>query len=86
MPNFIHLIALVTHDKDSIWLDPTSRSTTFPELSFTDNQRHAFIINGLGGKLTMTPSSVVSTASFLIKILSGKTGHYITFHLKLQEF
>jgi hypothetical protein len=71
-PNFLHLIALVPHDKDSIWLDPTSRSTPFPELPFSDNQRHAFIINGLGGKLATTPSSVVSTASFLNNNSFGK--------------
>ncbi len=64
-PNFLHLIALVPHEKDSIWLDPTSRSTPFPELSFSDNQRQAFVINGLGGKLTKTPAPVVSTAAFL---------------------
>jgi tetratricopeptide (TPR) repeat protein len=77
-PNFFHLIALVPHDKDSIWLDPTSRSTPFPELSFSNNQRYAFVINGLNGKLTKTPSSVVSTASFLNNSTFGKNRSFNT--------
>lgn len=54
-PHFEHLITLIPGEKDSIWLDITSKNTPYPALPAVDKKRIAFIVNGNGGKLTKTP-------------------------------
>ncbi len=65
-PYFNHLITTIPSEKDTIWIDMTSRVTDYLELPASDRNRNAFIVNSKGGDLVKTPASAASinTASF----------------------
>jgi tetratricopeptide (TPR) repeat protein len=54
---FSHMITYVPLNGKELWLDMTSEVTPYPELSASDQNRTAFVINGNGGKLIKTPAS-----------------------------
>jgi tetratricopeptide (TPR) repeat protein/transglutaminase-like putative cysteine protease len=57
IPQFSHLITYIPFNGKDLWLDMTSEVTPFPNLTFSDQGRTAFIVNGKGGRLTKTPAS-----------------------------
>ncbi|MBS1597920.1 MAG: DUF3857 domain-containing protein [Bacteroidetes bacterium] len=82
---FNHVIVCVPLQKDSIWLECTSRTTDFGTLgSFTEN-RNALLITENGGVLVATPKSVSSNNTIKIRTMvdlkedgSGKTNTTFT--------
>lgn len=76
---FNHVIVCVPLEKDSVWLECTSRTNDFGVLgSFTEN-KNALLITEEGGKLVPTPQSKAADNIFncvsIIKIEDDGSGH-----------
>ena len=55
---FNHMIVCIPGEKDSVWLECTSRTTDFGVLgSFTENRNALLITDSIGGVLVPTPRS-----------------------------
>lgn len=68
-PYFSHLITCIPGEKDTTWVDMTSKVCSYPELPASDQYRNALIVNGKGGALVKTPGSTLSgnMASFDVR-------------------
>jgi hypothetical protein len=67
VPYFSHVITYIPINGKELWLDPTPGVCPFTEIYVSNQNRHAFIIDGKGGQMLTTPGSTAQENEYIFR-------------------
>ena len=83
---FDHMIVFVAGDSTDLWLDPTTELDNFPNLSTSDQNRWALVIDHKNSRFIKTPSASMQDNCGVFKFATSRQNDSLKGIIKVESF